>query len=312
MVSQRLAHSPKLFPESGMMLVALALVLALATLVLSGLFIRLETSEGRQIDTSTQLIALEEAIRGMPPLSYGYLGDMGGFPISLNNLIVKPGSSGTCPFTVSSVPTYNTNHRYGVGMGWNGPYVDRSLFFQMTDSDTQFLDQWGTPLSYTIVTSSTDATLPIGQRYATITSAGPDAILGTADDLVSNRIYEKGDESITVQMGQSSSGTVSASISGTMWYACDGTESPSPLVSSTVNFSGSQGQSGFLDFPVTHHGPHAILITSGASMHEPSVIEVLGGVVTKTDPTPTATQFLNNRDFQCMPTSAGGGPSSRC
>lgn len=295
-----------------MVLVVLALALALTVLVISGLFIRLETSEGRQIDTITQLVKIEEAIWGVPPLSYGYLGDMGGLPQSLTALIVKPGPSGTCPFTVTSVPDHNRNHRYGVGMGWRGPYVDRRLFFQMTSTDTAFLDQWGTPLAYAILASSQDPSLPGTQRYAKITSAGPDATMGTADDLVSSPIYEKADEHIRVQMGQSASNTQPQSLSGKMWYACDGNESPIPLVSATVNFSGNTGELGYLDFPETHHGPHAVMVTNGSTMQEPAVLDVLGGVVAKTNPTPVVLQWFNNHDFQCLPTSAGKTASSQC
>lgn len=298
--------------EAGMVLVAVALALALGILLISGLFIRLETSEGRQIGTITQLVKIEEAIRGVPPLSYGYLGDMGGLPQSLTNLISKPGPSGTCPFTVTSVPNYTINHRYGVGMGWQGPYVDRSLFFQMTSTDTAFLDQWGTPLAYAIITSSQDPSLPSTQRYAKITSAGPDATMGTADDLVSSPIYEKGDERITVQMGQSASSIMPQSLNGKMWYTCDGNESPIPLVSTTVNFSGNTSEHGYLDFPESHHGPHAVMVTNGSTMQEPAVVEVLAGVVTKTNPAPVVLQWFNSKDFQCMPTSAGKSASSRC
>lgn len=303
---------PMLRPEAGVVLLLVVAILGMITMGGFAISLWLRTSEARQVDTTQQLSALREAIQGDPQEeSFGYLGDMGALPLSLGDLIVKPARAGAC--TGTPIPNYATATTYGVGMGWRGPYLDRRLFHQIGSEETAFKDEWGTPLSYRIVDASLDASLPAGQRYAEIRSAGPDAESGTSDDLIADPVYEKGQLRMRIQMGSSTSGTLPMSVSARLWYACDGAESPTPLTSTTVNFSGSPGAEGFLEFPMTHHGPHAVLLTNGEQLREPSVVPVAGGLVTKTSLSPAAARMfmLVTYEFQCIPVGAPKGKTTQ-
>lgn len=287
------------------MLIALVWILGVSIMGYFAISMWLETSEARQEDTRDQLRVIERAIRGDPLHGHsGYLGDMGALPLSPTDLVIKPTRSGSC--TGAAIPVYSTASIYGVGMGWNGPYVDRRLVHQLATGDTVFKDEWGTPLIYRIVDAGQDANLPVGQRYAQVKSAGPDATEGTADDLIAEPIYEKGQLRLRVQMGEATSETVSQSVSASLWYSCDGAPSPTPLSSTTVNPTGSPG---YLEFPATHHGPHAVLLQNGVLMKEPSVVFVMGGVSAKIDPSPPTNRILVAYEFQLVPFGAPKGRS---
>lgn len=299
--------------EAGQFLIALVALLVAGAIVLSIFFLKFSTAASRHFDTQQQLLALATAIRGDTANgNFGYLGDMGVLPNLLADLIVLPAPSGTCPFTVTSVPTYSTVSQYGVGHGWNGPYVNRSLFFQLGSGDTVFKDQWGTAFTYQVFTPSMDSSLPTGQKYALITSLGPDGVFGTADDLQSEKIYMNGHMQMMLQMGSSVSGTIPASVGADMWYFCDGVQSPTPLTSTTFSFTGAAGQQGVLDFPVTHHGPHAIMVNNGSSLFEPSVLPVYGGIMSQTVSLTTTNEILVTSAFQCLPKGSAQSPNSAC
>ena len=63
--------------------------------------------------TRTEARTLYEAAVGAPSENrFGFLGDIGRLPASLQEL-VAPGS----------LPSFSTNTTRGIGMGWRGPYV---------------------------------------------------------------------------------------------------------------------------------------------------------------------------------------------
>lgn len=109
----------------------------------------------RMTETKEEMKELYDAIVGDPDRNnYGFVGDLGELPASLENLV-----------EAGSYPTYTTDGTYGVGMGWNGPYLLKSADDVMTDA--------------------------FGQLYefdpsarAQISSAGPDRTHGTSDDLL--------------------------------------------------------------------------------------------------------------------------------
>jgi len=99
---------------------------------------------------------------------FGYLGDVGCLPSSLQDLITTP----------ASVPVYTANLAAQVaaqiGSGWNGPYVKGSATGQETAEFTN--DQWGNPYTYTPAAGTCPLT-------ATFKSAGPDGVAGNTDDI---------------------------------------------------------------------------------------------------------------------------------
>ena len=110
----------------------------------------------REKDTLKEMEKIHQTLFGHPKLgTYGYLGDLGGLPSTLPNLNTNPG-----------LPDYSLEHTNGVGMGWNGPYMNSDFF-----SDGYLIDAWGNEYSYNSTT---------GQ----LTSSGPDGQAGGGDDLV--------------------------------------------------------------------------------------------------------------------------------
>lgn len=120
--------------------------------------------EGRVEKTRARLLAIRRAIIGDPNLkllgsrtSYGFLGDMGRVPASIDELVTAPGGAG---FFIQD-PDVRFSY------GWNGPYLDDS------DPDVDWtLDAWENALDYVAGTSTTPTT---------ITSYGADGIAGGGD-----------------------------------------------------------------------------------------------------------------------------------
>jgi len=85
---------------------------------------------------------------------FGYLGDLGALPASLNDLNDGAGK-----------PAYALNATDGVGYGWAGPYAPT-----LAIAGVALVDAWGMPFQYT--------------GSAQLRSAGPDRAFASADDLV--------------------------------------------------------------------------------------------------------------------------------
>jgi len=138
------------------LVVVLAVLTALVAFLAPSAFQTIQAS--RENETEDQLRAIFTAIRGEPSNgNYGYLGDMGRLPTSLDELVTQ----GT------QTAWHTTSHQGGVGRGWRGPYITRGDAL----SDL-FRDAWGQTLSY----SSSGGTA--GQ----ITSYGPDGQASTTGD----------------------------------------------------------------------------------------------------------------------------------
>lgn len=86
---------------------------------------------------------------------YGYVGEMGGMPPSLDDLNDPTGK-----------PGYATDPNDGIGYGYNGPYAPRAAA-----PGSPIVDAWNVAFQYDGAT-------------AQLTSAGPDRTFGTPDDLV--------------------------------------------------------------------------------------------------------------------------------
>jgi len=122
------------------MLVVIIIIGIIASIGIRSLRSTTETAKTEQ--TKQELDQLAWAIAGRPDLvsggqriDYGYVGDVGSMPSSLNSLVSNPG--------------YST---------WHGPYIHDDFYSTDTSSETEFkVDAWGEAYSYSggnTVTSS--------------------------------------------------------------------------------------------------------------------------------------------------------------
>ena len=109
-----------------------------------------ETTRTRMRELKTALVGDRRIVQNGVRTHFGYTGDMGQLPGSLNDLIVDPGVS-----------------------NWNGPYLPAGF-----DTTTFNKDAWDRAFEYV---TATDAS---GRRSAAVlASHGADGIAGTADDI---------------------------------------------------------------------------------------------------------------------------------
>ena len=135
-------------------LVAVSLMALLAG-ALAPLAVR-QLRAGRIETTRARMDTLLDAMVGAPGEgSAGYVGEMCGLPPTLADLNDPAGK-----------PSYATDPSDDVGYGFNGPYAPRAAA-----PGAPIVDGWNTAFQYDGAT-------------AQLTSAGPDRIFGTGDDLV--------------------------------------------------------------------------------------------------------------------------------
>lgn len=143
--------------------VVLAVMVALAAFLAPSAFQAIQAS--RETATSEQLRRTFLAIVGDPSKgNFGYLGDMGRLPATLDDLVTI-GSQ--VAWGTSHASHGGTEHIGRVGTGWRGPYLTGG-----EAAADLFDDPWGLPLSYTNLTNNA------GQ----IVSRGPDGQLETTGD----------------------------------------------------------------------------------------------------------------------------------
>ena len=112
--------------------------------------------QSREGTTKKQIEEIHRAIMGDPKVpTAGYLGDMGALPAALDRLNTQGAQAG---------PTTGT---LGVKYGWYGPYVNAGF-----DAAGYLTDGWGTNYGWN------------NPAAGQIRSAGPDRVLGTADDII--------------------------------------------------------------------------------------------------------------------------------
>lgn len=128
------------------------LAAAITPMVLQQLVDAKVTASTTSARTLYEAIAGRSADKG----SYGFLGDMGRFPATLEDLVRPP----------AGAPAYDGARTFrGVGVGWKGPYV------AVGETKEGFLlDGWGRAFRIN----------PLGQ----IRSAGPDGVYDNQDDVV--------------------------------------------------------------------------------------------------------------------------------
>ncbi len=163
--------------------------------------------------TRTEMTSIFEGITGHPERGHaGFLGDMGRVPLHLSELV-----------SAGDLSLYTTATTYQVGMGWNGPYVMKSLRDLTSDA--------------------------FGRSYefnkdgdGKIRSAGSDGRLGTSDDIVYPPVGFRSHGSVRIELGRAGDFLVR------LYYSNSGVEayveaSEAPYV-----------------FENVHRGPHGVEI----------------------------------------------------
>ncbi|MGH9339135.1 MAG: carboxypeptidase regulatory-like domain-containing protein [Acidobacteriota bacterium] len=148
-------------------------VLAILVGTLTPLTIRLMDDQ-RTHSTLTTLDNLKRAVSGSPVViideartAFGYLGDMGNLPSTLEDLWI-----------LGTQPNFTFNSTLKAGAGWNGPYLEAGVISYLESLDR---DAWGRTLIYS-TGSFTDAETGAAAE-GKIASLGPDGVAGTNDDL---------------------------------------------------------------------------------------------------------------------------------
>src|SRR3989338_8902291 len=185
--------------QSGFSLLEIITVLAIMGLMagaLTPLALHLINSK-KAFTVRDEMQALKKAIIGDTlatqwgsEATFGYVGDIGSLPTSLQDLYVQPGGvplySQVCEFPDGNLLTDHdlcnpvANSKFKFGHGWRGPYVAEKSYSSSTES---LRDPHGNTYIYD-TTVTTDATLGAEVR-ATIRSPGPNRTDdgGTQDDL---------------------------------------------------------------------------------------------------------------------------------
>jgi type II secretory pathway pseudopilin PulG len=144
---------------AGFTLVEVTVILAVLAILAAAItpMVLQQIVDAKVEATRREAKLLNEAILGRldVPGSFGFFGDMGRWPASFEELL-RP-APGT--------PLFTTATFRNVGMGWKGPYANAG------DSGNDILnDAFGRPYR--------------GAGTGQVTSAGPDGLFDTADDIV--------------------------------------------------------------------------------------------------------------------------------
>jgi general secretion pathway protein G len=230
--------------QSGFTLIEVLIAVAVVS-ILAGAVAPLvvqQMTRARIDDTSRRMVRLIDAMIGNPELGdHGYLGDMGELPSTLEDLVTR-GSQ-----------TAFAQTGYGFGVGWNGPYVrEVGPLADITE------DAWGTAFTY-------------NGTEARVQSAGPDHVLGNADDLLYPAVAPLTGGILTVTVLGIPNG-ISATVPLT---------SSEASVTVSISDSGSPdtvalvGSGPFYTSSAIHLGVHAVIAQGLGSYNGASATEVI-------------------------------------
>jgi len=238
----------------------------------------------KEEETRRQLAYLAGVIVGtVPGRTYGFVGDVGRLPKSLEELNTLSGTHTLCDSANNpSTALYhrfdgNTEHAGHMSMGWRGPYA-----IEMFASGDYLVDAWGQKLVYTCPQSTKPSTDPttggvaMTLRTGLIRSAGPDGVFNNGDDLVSDAFYDRGHIFFTVTVGSGASTPQSMDV--ILSYPQNGEQvtmlsEPTPV---------GVGQSKVIIFPSLPAGVRAVTINLG-SRNEYLHVQWQPNVVTRLD-----------------------------
>lgn len=142
---------------SGMSLLEMVVIIAVIGILAAAVTPALvqQVMDTRVQATRDETRALYEAMTGDPTQGrFGFVGDIGRYPNSLQEL-AQP----------SGLPSYTTSTTRSVGIGWRGPYINSG-----TSNGDYLTDAFGR--SYA------------GAASGQVRSAGPDGIANNSDDIV--------------------------------------------------------------------------------------------------------------------------------
>lgn len=260
--------------DAGFSIMAVTIVLAiLVTLVMVVVPNRLlGVSVTKEDETRRQLALLVQVITGMPEnQTFGFVGDVGRLPKSLEELNATTGTQTLCDASSNpGVANYHlvdgpTGHRGHTSMGWRGPYVS-----QMFASGDFLIDSWGQALRYTCPQSTKPASDPttgglaLTLRTGQISSAGPDGVFGTADDIKSDLFYDAGNVLLTVRVGISQATPTSLTV--TLSYPLNGEQAS--LTAALATLATQSGSQTLLSFGSVPAGIRFIEINMGSNKSE--------------------------------------------
>jgi len=195
------------------------------------------------------MVGNPEMIQGGVRIDFGYLGDWGSLPASLENL-VEP-----------QEPLWSYDKQKKVGAGWNGPYITVTF---SEDKEEYKKDAWGNDYVYDDTDYiNADNELVDGK----IVSIGPDKTKDTGDDLTVE-ILKKETTSHVFGYIKDQDGNYLKNIPLTIFFPQDG------ILYKDSKLTDADGYYEFSDIPF---GPRSISIEGGG---EPRLIYVEGSART--------------------------------
>ncbi len=233
--------------QRGITLIEVAIMLAVLAILASAVTptVMQRIMDARVDATRTEVKNLYEAVAGREndPGTFGFVGDMGRLPATLEEL-VKP----------VNLSVYSAQTVRNVGIGWNGPYINSGM-----SQDDYLVDGFGRPYG------------PI--KNGQIRSAGADAVFDTPDDIVypPNPPVIVGRVSVIVKQ-QNDDGSVLIDPPGyavNLYYANNGRQA---LLTATAP--------PFV-FENVPRGLHAVIVMGGGLAVAQDTIATLGGGQTK-------------------------------
>jgi general secretion pathway protein G len=198
--------------EKGLSLIEVIIILAVLVILVALLVpstVQILSGARRNV-TLDEMENLKKAMIGDPDLktsgvrsSFGYLGDMGNLPSTLDDLM-----------TQGAQPAYAFNSSKGVGAGWRGPYITLG---PGSDAASHRVDAFGNDYTY----SGTNYVNGQGQTVdAKVVSLGADGVAGGTGN----------DEDVTLE-------TLVAETTATVTgYGFDASGNPLDTTSVTINY----------------------------------------------------------------------------